>query len=63
MNARELNRIIGVLIHKAFLDDKEIDSVVYIDEQTGAEVEIVDAILERGKIKLITKFTKDESGA
>lgn len=36
--------------------------VVYIDEASGAEVEIVDAILENGKIKLISKFTKDESG-
>lgn len=35
--------------------------VVYIDEQSGAEIEIVDAVLEHGKIKLISKFTKDES--
>lgn len=35
--------------------------IVYIDEATGAEIEIVDAVLEHGKIKLISKFIKDES--
>ncbi len=36
--------------------------IVYVDEESGATVEIEGLIIEDGQIKLISGYTKSESG-
>ncbi len=62
MTARELARSFYDYLRDHEYCDADLNiPVIYIDESSGAEIDIEAVIYEDGKLKLISHYTKGES--